>query len=293
MNDINFPINVSINKSKEVVELVPEDASRAKVHAWLDIISPITEWAGLKGDALRHKRELLRLEQEASLASLGQKLKQRLDGESITPISSKVLIPSLEMASLESPDSEMIDRWANLLATEALNPSDDTRTCASILGELGNNEAAILDLIQKRLIENNLWDDEKISQRYSQIRGFMKENYAEIQSVLGRHVTGKITNAQMNEHLRPVIDRSPVWIHSFRLSKGSGDANTMSLPFTEDQRVALDILEYRNLLRKQEYMEILGKEPLVTLGWFDLTNLGIRFLKKVSSPLNKVARMAD
>jgi hypothetical protein len=67
----------------------------------------------------------------------------------------------------------------------------------------------------------------------------------------------------------------------------------MSLPFTEDQRVALDILEYRNLLRKQEYMEILGKEPLVTLGWFDLTNLGIRFLKKVSSPLNKVARMAD
>src|SRR6266567_3089259 len=50
---------------------VPADVTRAKAGAWLDLISPLTEWAGLKGDALRHKREMLRVQREDVLAEIG------------------------------------------------------------------------------------------------------------------------------------------------------------------------------------------------------------------------------
>jgi hypothetical protein len=288
MSDSNLPINVSIRRSKEITERVPEDVTRAKAHAWLDVISPVTEWAGLKGDALRHKRELMRLEQEVSLSRLGEKLKERLEGEAITPITPKVLIPALEKASLENPDSEMIERWANLLAEEALNPSDDTRTCVSILSELGVNEAEILDGIQRRLAENDLWAEDKVEMRYATISTFLKEKYGDFQSNIKRHYDGELSIEELNAALGSLLDKAPVWIYSFRLSLSPSDSKEMSVMFNADQQVALDILEYRNLIRKQEYMELLGARPLLTIRWFDLTSLGIRFLKKVSRRQNSV-----
>ena len=183
--DIFSPINVTIKRSKEITEHVPEDVSRAKAGAWLDTISPITEWAGLKGDELRHKRELLRLEREASLVELGKKLKLRLEGREVTPIAPKVLIPSLERASLERPDSELLELWANLLAAEATDPADDTRTCASILGELGNIEAQILNTIKEKLVARGLWESKKVVERFSAARLFVREVYEQL-SVLMR-----------------------------------------------------------------------------------------------------------
>jgi hypothetical protein len=282
MGDDNLPINVSFNRSKKITEHIPEDAARAKVHAWLDVISPITEWAGLKGDALRRKRELMRLEQEASLVALGQKLKEKLEGKTITPLAPKVLIPSLEKASLEPPDSEMIAKWANLLAAEALDPSDDARTCVSIFGELGHYEAEIMDSIQKRLVASDLWDQEKFNQRYSAIRQFMKDNYDGLRTIVERHGAGELSDEDLNPLLGPILEKSPAWVFSLRMRKSKDDQQSLSLPFSEDQRVAVDILEYRNLIVRREYMELLRGVSLLTIDWFDLTNLGFRFLKKVS-----------
>lgn len=49
-----------------IEEVIPPDVTRAKAGAWLDLISPLTEWAGLRGDQLRRKRELLRVQQDDS-----------------------------------------------------------------------------------------------------------------------------------------------------------------------------------------------------------------------------------
>jgi hypothetical protein len=46
-------------RKKKIMEVVPPDVTRAKTGAWLDLISPLTEWAGLKGDELRFKRTRL------------------------------------------------------------------------------------------------------------------------------------------------------------------------------------------------------------------------------------------
>jgi hypothetical protein len=39
----------SFQRKKHVTEVIPPDVTRAKAGAWLDLISPVTEWAGLKG----------------------------------------------------------------------------------------------------------------------------------------------------------------------------------------------------------------------------------------------------
>jgi hypothetical protein len=46
----------SYQHKKTVTEIIPPDVTRAKADAWLTLILPITEWAGLRGDQLRHKR---------------------------------------------------------------------------------------------------------------------------------------------------------------------------------------------------------------------------------------------
>ena len=164
-SDPLLPIKVSYERKTDVTIEQPEDVTRAKAFAWLDVISPITQWAGLKGDTLRHKRDLLRLEREESLYEVSQKLREKLEGKTITPIPTKQLIPALEKASLEAPNSEFIERWANLLASAAISPGDDVTICTSILGDLGPSEALLLDRARDHLARCDLWSDAKIDTR--------------------------------------------------------------------------------------------------------------------------------
>jgi hypothetical protein len=94
---------------KQITEVIPEDVTRAKASAWLTLLSPITHWAGLKGDQLAHKRHLLRIQQEETLAEIAQRAMPRIKalGKPITPVPAKFLVPFLEKASLEEPDSRL------------------------------------------------------------------------------------------------------------------------------------------------------------------------------------------
>jgi len=86
------------NINKNITQNIPEDVTREKAGAWLDLISPFTRWAGLKGDALQHKREILRLQQEETLAVIALKMRQRLSKEAgrLSPIPLKFMVPFLE-----------------------------------------------------------------------------------------------------------------------------------------------------------------------------------------------------
>jgi hypothetical protein len=59
-------------RKHSTTEVIPPDVTRAKAIRWLDLISPITEWAGLKGDALRHQRQQLRIQQDIALEQLAE-----------------------------------------------------------------------------------------------------------------------------------------------------------------------------------------------------------------------------
>lgn len=70
-------------RKKTITETIPPDVSRAKASAWLTLLSPITEWAGLKGDALNFKRRLLRVQQEETLVRVAKAVRAKLVGEKV------------------------------------------------------------------------------------------------------------------------------------------------------------------------------------------------------------------
>ena len=103
-------------RKRKITEVVPEDVTRARAAAWLDLISPVTEWAGLKGDQLRNRREQLRLQREDTLYAVVSKWKERSNSRlSSNEIPLKFIVPFLEKASLEDPATVLVDLWANLL----------------------------------------------------------------------------------------------------------------------------------------------------------------------------------
>jgi len=139
---------VSYSRKKITTEVIPPDVTRAKAGSWLSLISPITEWAGLKGDALKYRRQQLRIQQEDSLLRLASKLRHKMAGHKVLhPVPAKLLVPALEKASLEdSSDDVMIDRWANLLASAAQDVPVQPRF-VGILGELAGSQAECLERI--------------------------------------------------------------------------------------------------------------------------------------------------
>src|ERR1041385_1985766 len=106
---IEATAKASFEHKKSVTQVIPPDVTRARAVRWLDLISPITEWAGLNGDALRYRRDQLRIQQEAALEILAKSIREKMRGRKIVhPIPPKILVPGLEAASLEDSDSPLV-----------------------------------------------------------------------------------------------------------------------------------------------------------------------------------------
>ena len=158
---IKTPINVRANASAKVeaiakasyvrkkttTEIIPPDVTRARSNAWLDLISPLTEWAGLKGDKLRFQRTQLRLQREDVLTEIVDCARRKIGNvdETAKPIPNKFLVPFLEQASLEDLDSPLIDMWASLLASAAETFSSHHTHFVSIISQLSPRQGAILN----------------------------------------------------------------------------------------------------------------------------------------------------
>ena len=139
-------------RKRTTSEVIPPDVTRAKAGAWLDLISPITEWAGLKGDQLRHKRELLRIQQDSVLNRIVASAQKKLAAErlEVEPIPTKFLVPFLERASLEDEDSDLCDRWADLLVSAASGYDPSMIRFAAVLAEIGAGEVKFLNRIVRK-----------------------------------------------------------------------------------------------------------------------------------------------
>jgi hypothetical protein len=136
----------SFQRKVNVTQVIPPDVTRAKAGAWLDLISPISEWAGLRGDQLRHKRQLLRIQQETVLTKIVERARRMMGIQinSTSPVPNKFLVPFLEKASLEESDSELIDTWASLLSSAATSFDPHMVRFCTILSEVGPMEVQFL-----------------------------------------------------------------------------------------------------------------------------------------------------
>src|ERR1700722_4115119 len=73
---------------KRVTENIPEDVTRERNSAFMDIISPVRHWLGTRGDAQEHRRKLQRIrhdQERATLEVVGQQFARALP-PGFTPI---------------------------------------------------------------------------------------------------------------------------------------------------------------------------------------------------------------
>jgi hypothetical protein len=165
-----------IERKKTITEIIPEDVTRAKASAWLTLISPITHWAGLKGDQLAFKRDLLRIQQDETLDRIARRTLARLaNSKSVPePVPPKFLIPFLEKASLEDPDSDLIGLWANLLASAAIQYNPHFVHFSNIISQLSSKQGELFErLIGKHGRTRALIDLEKLGFHFE--TDFLKE----------------------------------------------------------------------------------------------------------------------
>lgn len=141
--EISATASAKFVREKKVTENVPEDVTRAKARAWLDLLTPLTEWAGLKGDELRYKRDILRIQREESLRIIVLEALQKThaSGLEIKWLPAKTFVPLVEKASLEEPDSQMLSWWSSLLASASTTQLGNHPIFSDMLSKVTTDEA--------------------------------------------------------------------------------------------------------------------------------------------------------
>jgi hypothetical protein len=147
--DVEIGASAKYELKKTVTEHVPADVVRAKNSAWLTALSPFTQWAGLIGDKLAHKRNLLRIQHEEAISAILERAAPRLRAIQgpIKPIPLKFLVPFLENASLEEPDSALIEMWATLLVSSAEEYNENNLYYVRLISQMSSVQAKIFENI--------------------------------------------------------------------------------------------------------------------------------------------------
>jgi hypothetical protein len=271
---------------KVTTEVIPPDVTRAKTDRWLDLLSPITEWAGLKGDALRYRRKQLRIQEAETLFRLATEVRKKMAGlEVLQPVSHKILVPALEKVSLENPsDDVMIERWANLLASAAQKLPVQPRF-VSILGELAGSQAKRLEQIAFNKYENYSYPYKEFSNSHSKFdRHFAMKD-------LNKLVHAKLESAAdidaITESVILLFSRPGVFLKMLFCDLTLYDHFQEREAPDEDD---FSVLESLGLIRREmlelslDLREQASWPVMVQLIYYHLTELGVVFCKVCSRP---------
>jgi hypothetical protein len=267
---------------KSIKEVVPEDVTHAKAGAWLTLISPITQWAGLKGDELAYKRTLLRLQQEETLLEIAKRAKSRISAlESPGPIPNKFMVPFLEKASLEEEDSTLVDLWAGLLVSAAEDYKPHYIHFSNIISQISARQAGVFsDLIG--------------TGRASDLEASMDSLFIDydsefLKTYLTKSFTQKSPPATTAEDANNFIDEAlnlvGTDIKHVELTDSEDDSyfvsgTTSSSTYTDDLETDYAILSAIGLIRYVDTGLIkLGERWIVKVFFYCVTPLGREFAK--------------
>lgn len=268
---------LSYERRRTTSEVIPPDVTRARAGAWLDLISPLTEWAGLKGDALKHERAILRLQREDTLAEIVRKSTERLraDVKLEHAVPNKFLIPFLEHASLEDRDSALIDLWANLLVSASTEFSPHHVHFVSIISRIAAQQAQVFGTMFRA---ENLYQLERGRDNAATFFGFHA-----IRSTLEEHVRTASPNDD-DEFTTSIValmdDPGISTIHcSFENTK-TADYYDIVFPYTsykDEYEADYSILESIGLIKKVE-IGFIDVDPWeILLSYYVITSLGLYF----------------
>jgi hypothetical protein len=272
------------------IEYVPPDVTRANASAFRDLFSPLTEAAGFVGARIRHKRALWEMQREAeselTLRRIAQRfVESRTQQDAPGPPPSKFLYPFIAQASLEEPDSPLIDVWAHLLASATDHYDPRYVHFVSVVSRLSARQAEIFHEIVSRAGDSRglelAMDDIKYVLE-AEIRGYIEELF------LGKIPRQFKMGARTIDRLFAVVEfalRTPIvsFVHGAAANEGTGDYYDITLDdctlYTDEQEVDYAILEACGLLQRIEtdMFPINEGSYSVRLTYYHLTTLGFSF----------------
>lgn len=282
---IEAKVGASYQRTRNTTEVIPADVTRARSGAWLDLISPMTEWAGLRGDELRHKRKLLRIQQEEVLAKIAEKTKEQLGGrpQLNNPIPVKFLVPFLEKASLEDFDSPLVDLWANLLASAATEYDSYHIHFVNVISQITAQQAEAFEYLvgttdAKELSESMGVIDTHFTSSYV-IQEEIKELYTYYCDDNGRKDAAEFQDYLKTEIQRPGIYVLYISVTDFdnSLVHFTKDENR---PFYKDSDIDFSVLEAIGLVRHIQSLHIDIERFNVLTAYYHLTRMGQYFADK-------------
>lgn len=252
----------------EVKTEIPSESSGRLIDALVDIIRPFSEKRGLKAD-------LIRLQREEVAINIMQRAREKLQlaGTTQHSIPNKILLPLLEKSSLEDPESELIDRWINLLASTAMNPNVKSITFADILSSIGSEHARLLDKMASprwRVVPQDKLSLSGVVRGVDWLEKWYEKSFREVIKE-GNHITLSLLQKRVDPHCHcyTILLFAPT--ESYLMPAYQADRYYFENPLD------FEILERQGLIDKHKLQ---FKEISVVA--FALTELGIEFIYMVS-----------
>jgi hypothetical protein len=266
-------------RKRNITEVIPPDVTRAKASAWLDLISPVTEWAGLKGDELRARRQLLRVQKEEALTQIALRAGPKLRTSSVKPIPNKFVVPFLEQASLEEPDSSLIDMWADLLVSASENFASYHTHFVSIMAQLSAKQGELLKKIVGTTEKHEMeiaQDNIRMWYAESRIKGHIYRSLFE----KVKETREELSVQEVNDMLQDTFSQigiDPVYVSFEDLSKKEQyEIDLEWAHFRDADEVDYAILEAVGLIRRVEAYFSYGEWEFELIYYY-VTDLGAHF----------------
>lgn len=269
-------------RKRIITAIIPPDVTRAKTSAWLDLVSPLTEWAGLKGDELKLRRAQLRLQREDVLAEIVKRARVGLKHSNIKlkPIQNKFLVPFLEKASLEDEKSSLMDMWAGLLVSAAEGGSSQHVHFVSIISQLSQRQG---DLFAKIVCTKS-----------EQVLGLAMDNIRTLEFHAIRETIAAALDPALNSipaEFDPLSSAIVDEMNCIGVEVVYGDLgigsreNYIELNFensdiySDEAEIDFSILEAAGLVRRVEVKFTLREVYSISLVYYHLTSMGFHFAK--------------
>jgi hypothetical protein len=269
-------------RKRITTEIIPPDVTRAKTSAWLDLVSPLTEWAGLRGDELKLRRAQLRLQREDVLAEIARRARIGLKKSTaeLKPIQNKFLVPFLEKASLEDEKSSLMDMWAGLLVSAAQGGSSQHIHFVSIISQLSQKQGELFVKLVHTKSEHllELAMDNIKSLEFHAIRETVA---GDLDHILNSNATDFDALASA---IAGRMDCIGIEVVYGDVGIGSAE-NYVQISFVNDEvysdevEVDFSILEAVGLIRRAEVRFTLREIYSISLVYYHLTSMGFYFAK--------------
>jgi hypothetical protein len=276
------PIKLNVDAKAEakfsVKGKVPSKSLGRLVDAFTDMIRPFSEARGLKADQIRLQREEVVFE-------VARRARERLLFEKapIQPVSSKVLIPLIEKASLEAADDDdMIQRWSDLLANASKDQKVEPRY-VQILSELTSRQARLFDEVVNNAYEEishpGAWlEDAPIHLGPTWVRRQINQVFVDRKSIPSADFIYNKVLETINYPGCAIID--------LILSRANDDFYSMpenKLVNKGFHRLELDleIIASLGILKRSQVFYTTKFKDDIHLIYYHITELGLSFLKAV------------